>query len=385
MARFLNPSEIGRPEQEGLRHWSPTGLEGVIECARRRRLRQKFKKKLTWSDFAKGTHIHRKIEELRLNHLREKSRYNSAEAYANVVANDWQRGPIKEGKIRGDKIIWADEKQPYIMKNEIQEICKRIYPILMEEQIKNPPIIFTDLTKKGEIKYKTSYDFQLVYKGRGFSGEIDEMRKEGGKIIIRDYKTGKWKYIEEKLNYAFQPTEYKFVACLLCIKDENFRKALEITKEQAETLVESPECISENIIFEYFMLDKPKEWDKEKKEFVEVKKDPIIRIERTDFHYKELCQNIDIANTMLSDMQDQAFYPAFRGYHCKRCFYQEECDDMTRNADVNIRQSLLPTYLQYMNERPKKFNQTNVTYEKLGMSQAEFNFMKEVKKSNKKL
>lgn len=377
---------LSKKPELSIRKWSPTGLDSFLECPKRRFLHKKLNKKLTWPDFAKGTHMHRKIEELRTNHLRplleKNSRYNSAEAYANVVANDWRQGAIKECKIRGDKILWENENQPYIIKNELKEICLRIYPILMEEAEKTQAIIFKNITKKGNISFRTAYEFEFVYKGRGFSGEIDEIRKENDKIIIRDYKTGKWRYIEDRLNYAFQPTQYEFTACALLIGEdktsEEFREALGITEEQAKSWIKKPDEMSENILFEYFMLDLPQVWDKEKKEWTTLyDKNPIIRVERKNSHYKELSQNIDIANIIQSEIEDRAYYPPFRGHHCKRCFYQKECDEMTENTALQ-QQSLL---YDFINTKQRKQIKISPLEEEL--SQTQFDFMKEVKKTRK--
>ena len=308
-----------------MRTSSPTGLETLLQCPRRRYLQKKFK--LTSAEFAKGTHLHRKIEELRTNHLRcylgKNSRYNSAKAFANIVANDWQRGPIKEGKIRGDKILWKDEKQPYYIKKQIKEICLRAYLILMEEAEKNPPIIFEKRSKNGNRKFKTAYEFEIIYKGRGFEGEIDEIRKEEDKIIIRDYKTGRWHFIEDKLEYAFQQTEYEFAVCSLLAGDgevsEEFRKIMNISKEQANSWIKKPEELSEHIIFEYFMLDLPQKWNEEEKKFVTIENvNPIIKApNKREFNYKELCQNIDIGHAITREIEDQKYYPPWRGRHCK--------------------------------------------------------------------
>ncbi len=380
MVRPLNPFLVLRRDLEESESWSPTGLEDFLRCPRRRYLHKKHKKKLTWPDFAKGIHLHRKIEELRLHRIREKPpRYKSAEAFANVIANDWQRTPISEGEIEGNKILWEYEKQPYTIKEEIRQIGKRFYPILMEEEKNSPPIIFTYLTKKRKVVNTTAYEFDFSYKDRGLNGEIDEIRKEEDKIIIRDYKSGKWKYVENKIAYAFQPTEYEFAVCLLCLTNETFRKAIGITNEQVQEWIKNPELMSNNVVFEYFMLDKPSVWDKEKKEWVEVERNPIIYAERNEFHYKELCLNINTANAIKRDMTEQRYYTPIRGQHCNRCFYQKECEDLTNRTNANLKQITL----QVSYNRTKKNYITKLKTEKPQATQTQFDFMKGVKKAYK--
>ena len=312
MVRRLNPLTICRPIVENKRYYAPTTLESIIECPRRRYLQKTFNKKLTWPDFAKGTHLHRKIAELRTHHLRhlkgKKKRYGSAEAFANVVANDWQRVPINQGMIDKNKILWDETlpNQPYILKSEIHEIALRIYPLLMAEL--ETVIIFANKTQKDALSIRTAYNFEFVYKGRGFTGEIDEIRKANNKIIIRDYKSGKWSFIEKKQEYAHQPTEYTFAICYESLVNEQFRKAIGISFEQAQSWIAKPELMSENIEFEYFMLDICKEWDKEKKEYLKIDKNHIIKVQRNEFNYKELCLGIDMAEALLTDMKDQGYY-----------------------------------------------------------------------------
>ena len=372
--------------EDELIYYSPTGLEGLLQCPRRKILHKKFKKRFTWPDLAKGTHLHRKIEEFRLHHLRKSigknNRYNSAEAFANVIANDWARGPIKNGEIRGDVILWDkdDIAQPYKIKQEIKEIGLRIYPVLMKEQEENPPIIFTHLTKERNIKYNTSYEFKFSYKGRGFTGEIDEIRKEGDKFVIRDYKSGKWKFIEDKLNYAYQATEYLIAFSFLALRDEVFRKTLGITKEEAESVIKDPELNSHNLIFEYFMLDLPTKWDKEKREFIVIEKNPIIRVERENLHYRELCLGMNSASAWQLDMNDRNYSTPIKGNHCNRCFYQQECDEMTRDTDVHLRQALLIDFIG-VNRKPKNYINSDSLPIISETKQAEFEFMKEIKRT----
>jgi hypothetical protein len=385
MARFLNPLTHLREKQEGFRYHSPTGLETIIQCPRRRYLDKKVKKKVTSPSLAKGTHMHNRIEELRLHPYRKQlgknQRYSSAKTFANVVGGDWHRQAINEGEMQGKKILWEYENQKYVLKNEIKEMCLRIYPILMKEQEENPPVVFKFYTKKGNIRFRTGYEFELIYKGRGLRGEIDEIRKEKDKIIVRDYKTGKWQFIEGKLDYAYQPTVYDLITCLECLNNEKFRNSLDITEEQAKNWIKNPEKMSEHIIFEYFMLDLPTEWNREKKEWETVEKDPIIRVKRSEFQYKELCQNIDYINIILSNLQDQRFYPALRGRHCNWCFYDgEECIEETNNANIEIRQKTFP---EYLNSKNREYIIQNADKESPEITQTKFEFMKKVKKSRK--
>lgn len=331
-----------------VRHWSPTVLEEFFRCPRFWYLKSKLKLKVTTPQMAKGTFLHNIIEQLRLNHLRKRPRYKSAEAFGNVAANQWhgyekdgeKYGIIKTGEdSRENKILWEDDKQPYRMKEEIRQRCASLYDILMSEE---QPILFPKAKTNPNIlenkKFKTSFRYRYTLNGRGFSGEIDEIRPQK---VLRDYKTGIWKFVEQKTETALQPTFYLLTFCALCNEVPQFRNLVGVTEKEAKHWAGNPEYISETASFEYFMIDKYNEWDKEKKEWIEIKRDPILKTTRSDFNYKELCQKIDTANSLIGEFEDQGFYPAMREqcFDCKRFKELEEaCIRMTEKADIERRQ-----------------------------------------------
>ena len=357
-----------------IQYWSATSLEDFFRCPRGWFLERNKRKKITTPPLAKGTHCHSKGEELRLHHLRTKARYKSAESFGNVIANDWQRGPMKEGKIRGNKILWEYETQPYVIKEEIRSLGKKHYPILMGEE---PPILFQKSNINNETpihkRFTIAHRFKYIFQGRALSGEIDEIRPNHK---VRDYKTGKWGFIEKKLEFSLQPTYYLLTFCILCNKDETFREMMGVKKEEAEHWAGNPDFISERIKFEYYMLDPCTEWDKEKKEWIVVEKSPIIEDSRSNFGYKNLCQRIDTATEMLTYMRDQNTYPAFPETCIKCSLYKEECNKMTENLDINRRQM---TLWDYINASPKTKLKSNLRDEKV--SQAKFDFMNQLEKT----
>ena len=347
-----------RISKDGIMYWSPTKLSLFLECARRDFFNWAQNKNFTTVPLAVGTHIHKKSSELILNPLRDKSRYNSAKSYANVIANDWQRGAIKEGKIRGDIILWDWEVQKwrererkkgsteeeinrinentikYSAKARIKEIALRTYPIITEER----PILFDSNTKLGK---SVSHNFKFALRGRGFKGEIDEILP--GRVI-RDFKTGLWGGIESMLEYNPQPTFYTLAFIYLSAVDPKFRKINEVADEEAKYWLDELNAgrfpRNHGVIFEYFMLEKKKEF--RNGELIELNIDPKIRITRTEFQYKELCEKIDEANHRFSMMELTNSYPASRGWHCKSCFYQEECNKMTKGLE-NMQMPLFAT------------------------------------------
>lgn len=139
--------------------------------------------------------------------------------------------------------------------------------------------------------------------------------------------------------------------------------------------------MSKNVIFEYFMLDLPTEWDKEKREYVVVEKNQIIRVERENLHYKELCLGIDAANALLSDMDDRNYYTPIKGDHCKRCFYRQECDEMTRRTEVHTTQVLLSDMIKI--EKPKNYIIPDSIPIIRETKQTEFDFMRGIKNKRK--
>jgi hypothetical protein len=78
-------------------------------------------------------------------------------------------------------------------------------------------------------------------------------------------------------------------------------------------------------------------------------------------------------------MRDQSTYPAFPETCIKCLLYKEECNKMTEELDVNRRQMML---WDYINAMPKIKPISNLEEE---VSQAKFDFMNQLEKSNKKL
>lgn len=376
MVHILDPLKINRPPNPSLRYWSPTSLEDFLRCPRGWYLSRTLRKKITLPALAKGTHTHSKLEELRLHKLRERARYKSAESYGNVIANDWTRGPIKTNSIRGDTILWESEQQKWIIREQIRKNGKRHHPILTEEE---PPFLIAKKGKKQEVpphkRYTTTHRFKFIWKGHGFSGEIDELRPNK---TVRDYKTGRSSYIKKALDTALQPTYYLLRVCNICNVSEEFREKFGVTEKEAKHWAGNPEFIGEKVKFEYYLVDPITKWDKEKKEFLEQDCSPIIKTSRSDSDYKELCQLIDTANIMLSHMQDQGTYPSFRKT-CMNCsLYKEECERMTDRYEDQRQLSLLENITDTPRFHPETHCKSD--YEE---TQIEFEFMENLKKSAK--
>jgi hypothetical protein len=342
-----------------IREWSPTSLESLFRCPRSWYLKKLLKIKLITPALAKGLIVHGMIEDLRLHHLRGKEygtrkRWKSAKAFGSAAANKWHGfkkngeayGPIMSGKIRGDTILWdkdengkVDDGQKWMIKNQIKSRCTELYDILMSEE---QPILFprrnARITDKEHKKYRTAFSFRFTIDGRTFRGEIDEVRP--GKVL-RDYKTGIWRFIEKKASFALQPTFYLLTFCSLCNKIPEFREKMGVSKVEAEHWAGNPEYITEDIGFEYFMFDKCYQWDKKLGKSIEVERSPIIKTTRSDFNYKELCQMVDTANDMLRTFEDQGFYPADREkcWDCSRFKELESaCNEMTNKFPLYRRQ-----------------------------------------------
>lgn len=341
------------------REWSASSMKDFYNCPRGWYLEKIITEKSITPALAKGIHVHRGIENLRLHHLRKRARYKSAEAFGNVLANDWGRNVVKEGEIDGRKIIWEFDEQPYIIKEEIRKIGHKHYPILMEE---GPPILIP-IYKNGEKpiqldmlaimenkpqpapkkhrEYKTAYFFEFRFKGRGLRGEIDEFRPN---FLVRDYKTGIWKFIEKKLEYDLQPTIYLLAISNLLLTNEELRSSLNITEAETKELEKDPNYIKEKVKFEYYMLDPYKEWDKKQQKMVEIERNPRLPTPRSNFQVKNLVQRIDYADYALAGMNDVGFYPAFEET-CQKCPYyknfKHECQKMTERSDIERKQLLL--------------------------------------------
>ncbi|MCL6500585.1 MAG: PD-(D/E)XK nuclease family protein, partial [Candidatus Pacearchaeota archaeon] len=179
--------------------WNPTKLDKASDCRLMYHLIyvQKVPEILT-GPMAVGIRIHEDMEK----HfwVRDKQtgllrpRYKSAEAFANASKAKFDY-VARRGTLRGKQIEWKDDKEKYILANDVWDICYKVYETIVND---GPPIA---------AEYPIE-PFQID--GRWFNGRIDEIRidKTTGLPLIRDFKTGSRRPGEMKRKYDPQATIY---------------------------------------------------------------------------------------------------------------------------------------------------------------------------------
>lgn len=215
--------------KEEIEYFSPTSLEAILKCGRQY-LFYKTVRGRTNADLAMGKFVHNWLEKIRIKrYLNLKGQYKTAKSCASALSAIWLRfhagKNLEVNKIGKDIILWKNDGERYITAERINEIFLAHYDRIMEEPM---PLVFQRYTKKRKLEYLTEYGFKFVMNKRGFVGKIDEVFPN---LNIRDYKTGKRKYLEKSAEYKFQPTFYALGYCTLCNRDSDFRESLGIPKE----------------------------------------------------------------------------------------------------------------------------------------------------------
>ncbi len=189
--------------------------------------------------------------------------YKDAEAFANAAKAKFDY-IARRGTLRGKKIEWKDDREKYILSNDVRDICRKVYNTIVSD---GPP-----LAAEYEIK-----PFQID--GRWFNGRIDEIRidKETGAPLIRDFKTGTRRPGEMKKKYDPQATIYCLFLGVACNQDKNIAEKLGITEEEAKQFAGNPIYLSDRIVMQYYFM----------------RENELIPMPRSDIQYKDLCNMID--------------------------------------------------------------------------------------------
>jgi len=367
-------------------YWTATDINRMNTCPRKYFYSVVKKvRTATSGDMARGVFMHRRIETFfkpdKKNPKQMIPVYKSAKAWANVAANWWQQGAIKNSRSRGQVIDWKFDQEPYILKNSIRETCLASYDFLAEQ---GPPIL-------AEYRFAFSVvapEFQFLKNGIKFKGIIDDIRdseKPDMLKLIRDYKTG-WSRIKDTdAEHGYQLTLYGLAFCTLCNKDDGFREAVGIPKELAALWGGNPILISDKIEVE---LNQTLNWDKDRKympyelsssldkvlkrhgesmmdelrsELVEIMaeyKKKILppgehRSTRNDTNISELFNLVDWFELVRSTGE----YWPIRGSHCSWCEHKKMCDKDTLEKKPTTCGVQLDLFKKFIPPRSKGINQ----------------------------
>lgn len=253
-----------------------------------------------------GTEEQVEIDKKRRVKAAEKKKYYDAESFADFATRKWMSITIAD-KTAKEKIAWSYESEPYIIKNTMKKLC---IPLFTHLHVEGPPL-FSEL------------GFQFYVGNTKFKGFIDEIRIVDGKIVVRDYKSGRPWLGEMKLKHDPQLTLYATAVCALIKEDRDFARALGL-EEKFEEFMQGQTFISPLIEEQFFMMDALAVDSEKVKSMPEV----INRTSRRDEHFFELYNMIlGVKKTM----ETGNVFPE-RGRKCDSCDLMKACDSEHSNA-----------------------------------------------------
>jgi hypothetical protein len=257
---------------------------------------------------ALGIFLHRRIE--KFFKPDGTPRNKTAQAFANSARATWQRCYINPGEINGVPIRWRSGASPYIMKNEIGEMCTNIYARYAKE---GPPL-------------ETELKLPIVnLEGKFIAGTIDELRRGQNGPIIRDHKSGRSQYRSLALEHDVQFTVYALIASTMAHFDEDFRERTGMQVREARRLGGNPNLISPRVQIQIHKL----------------RTGEIIPTWRRDSHYTEVAEMLEHYETMIREGR----FPRSRGTQCAYCKFQEVCskDSLRSRLDLRSTPRLYPS------------------------------------------
>jgi len=224
---------------------SPTKLDVVNYCIMRFALKYiEHAQELELSVFKKGKTLHDLTEHFwpRLN-----VKYSDAKEFGDYGYGKFYQ-LIRAFESSGKKVAWNYKDEMYVMAENVRKVSKSLFEILKAE---GPPLVDEQTGK-----YLTEVRFDFRAFDRNFTGKIDEIRIRDGKLIIRDYKSGKPWMGHMKLNHDPQMTIYNVGLCSKCRKDKRFAELVGLSDDRQE-FDGNPIYVSDKIQHEFFMLDAP--------------------------------------------------------------------------------------------------------------------------------
>lgn len=328
--------------------WSATKINIANYCTMRYYLRYihpNREKPLRLSAYVKGSLLHDSIEKfwLRLGNKEEalstskrfkNKKYSDAFSFSKYIQGKWKR-IIVANKMAKNKITWSYESEPWVV---LDFLSKLSFP-LFDNLVKQGPPLYAELP------------FDFIVDNKRFRGRIDEVRKKGEKIIIRDYKSGKPWVGYMKLKHDPQLTLYNAGLSAIVKSDKDIVKKLGLEKI-ADNFTKDRVYTSPFIQEEFFMIE-ALALDSEK---VKTIPNPVNKTSRKDEHFIELLKMVE--GTQKS-IESGNFYPE-RGQKCDYCDMNEVCDKELENAgkgdfmDKHGQTMLNFAYPDYAREKKEK-------------------------------
>ncbi len=276
--------------------WSASSLKLGMDCS----LASYYEKVLglqpthTLGHLAAGTFLHRRIESFYNKKGKNigKPVYHSGESFAKASYGLWKHKIIATGEMDHKRIDWRNDKEKYILANQIYDSCIAVYPRYASDE---PPLL-----KERRIKF--SFNHRL------YSGQIDEIRKGG---ILRDHKhsdldeTLPWNLV--RFAADIQPTIYLLWYTLKAHRSLKFRKFMGISDEDETKLETNPLYLMDRTPFQYHDL----------------KNGTLKEVRRTREDIQKLEAIVDEMNYKIENRKITA-----NTSHCKNCKFNDRCSNL---------------------------------------------------------
>jgi len=287
-------------------------------------------KPLRLSAYVRGSLLHGLIENFwdklgtpeEVSKKTSKKKYYDAESFARYAQGKWSgiifaddsvkekyKGYISQGntdesdKIKSHLIYWKDDQEKWIIKAGLKKECEPLFSCLINE---GRPL-FSELP------------FDFILNNRRFTGRLDEVRMNNGKVKIRDYKSGNPWVGDEKRDFDPQLTMYNVSLCSLCYSDRELAAKLGLESSLVDKFMGNPMYINPDFEVEFFMIDSlgidpanPK-----------IREVPplIVGSERRDEHFFEVIKMIE---GIEESIRTRNIYPE-RGRKCDSCDMKLNC------------------------------------------------------------
>src|SRR3989338_6040675 len=229
--------------QSTLGYWSATRIDIANYCKRRYYLRYVLKDEpLRFSAYVKGGFLHEIIEKfwdkMYLPGKRKTEvKYSTPEEFSSHAQGKWKSLLIKLKK-SGQRLEWAFDGEEWAILHQLPKICTPL---------------FTHLATEGKPDF-SELSFDFVLDGLRFKGRVDEVRLRDGKVVIRDYKSGRPWIGDMKVDFDPQLKFYNAGLCYLCCSNRNIAEKLGLL-ERRVTFMGNPEFVCPDFEEEFFMIE----------------------------------------------------------------------------------------------------------------------------------
>jgi len=272
-------------------------------------------------------------------------KYFDQESFSKYLEGRWKRTIIAD-KHAKNKITWNNKAQPWTLLDKLRKLSFPLYDYL----INKPKPLFAE------------FPFDFIADNKRFKGRIDEIRLEGDKIIIRDYKSGNPWVGEMKLKHDPQLTLYNAGLCAKLREDRNFARKFNLDGK-VEEFMEGRQFVSPNLELEFFMIE-ALSIDSKK---VKYAPNPVNKTRRDDNHFFEILKMVEGIKKSVSQGN---VYPEY-GQKCDFCDVRFRCDEESKKIGqdymANKQGNLflpfaLPDYIKKDTEKKRDPNQKRIRF-----------------------